>query len=192
MRILRRLYHFLLFLIVSWTVYNTFIFICLVLPASENQFAELAIYRFWNFYLFGALDFHKYSSYFSDMLNEWLDPWVLREFWPFLGYVLVVKGLAAFFWCKNQNPISACILALAPCIAGAYLTLIFRDYRLLFFGMIGIVVFYTILYNINNYRKRHYPQLTLPAWLEWRRPNMLPSFKLLAHKMGHIFKKLSS
>ena len=136
MRILRSLYHLLLFLIVSWTVYNTFIFILLVLPASDNQYVELNIFDFWNFYLLGALDFHELSSQFSDALDGWLTPRVLHEYWPFLIYMLVVKGLAVLCWCKKQNPISACILALAPCIAGAYLTLVFRDYRLL--GSVGI------------------------------------------------------
>ena len=187
MRILRNLYHLLLFLIVSWTVYNTFIFILLVLPASDNQYVELDIFDFWNFYLLGAFDFHELSYQISGMLDDLLKPEVLREFWPLLIYMLVVKGLAVLCWCKKQNPISACILALAPCISGLDLTLVFRDYRLLFFGMIGIVVFYTILYNINDYRKRHCPQLALPAWLEWRMPNMLPSFKSIAHKIGQMF-----
>ena len=187
MSILRRSYHFLLFLIVSWTVYNTFIFICIVLPASDNQYVELDIFNFWNFYLLGALDFHKLYSQFSDALSGWMNPRVLHEYWPFLIYMFIVKGLAIVYWCKKQNPISACVLALAPCIAGAYLTLVFVDYRLLFFGMIGIVVFYTILYNLNDFRKRHYPHLTLPAWLEWRMPNMLPSFKSIAHKIGQMF-----
>ena len=192
MRILRRLDHFLLFLIVSWTVYNTFIFICLILPASDNQYVELDIFDFWNIYLLGTLDFHEFSSLFSHALDDWLDPRILREYWPFLIYMLIVKGVAILYWCKKQNPISACILALAPCIAGLYLTLVFNDYRLLSFGMIGIVVFYTILYNLNEYRKRHYPQLTLPAWLEWRMPNMLPSFKSITHKIGRCIEKPSS
>ena len=93
MRILRRLYHFLLFLTVSWTVYNTFLFICLLLPASDNKYVELYIFDFWNYYLLGALDYHKFSYQILGMLDDCLNPEILREFWPFLVYMFAVKVL---------------------------------------------------------------------------------------------------
>lgn len=192
MRILGSLYHFFLFILVSWTVYNTFLFICLLLPASENEFAELAILDFWNFYLLGALDFHKFTTQIS-YIPEWLDPRVLRDFWPLLLYAFVVNGLAALVWCHKQNLLNACLLALAPCFVGPFLSLMYRlDGLILIEGIIGIIIFYAILYKLNNYRKQHFPNLTLPIWLEWRMPNMGATLMSITHKMAHMFRRLSS
>ncbi len=192
MRILRALYHFLLFLVISWTVYNTFIFICLILPDSDYEYINGTIFDFWNFYLLGALDFHELASQISEVFHGWTNPRVLHEYWPFLLYVLSINGLAAYIWCSNQNPLSALYLALAPCIAGPYLGLVFQDLRLLIFGIIAIIVFYGILAALNCYRKMRLPRLSLPTWLEWRRPNMVPSFKSIFHKVAHMFGKQSS
>ena len=137
MRIFHNIYHFLLFLFVSWTVYNTFIFVCFLLPASKNEFAVLTIIDFWNFYLLGALDFHAFTRDLNDIFINCLDPWSLRKFWPFYLYSFAMTGIALYIWCATQNPFSACFLAIVHCIAGPYLILLFKDYSILFWGAIG-------------------------------------------------------
>lgn len=187
MRICVSLYHFLLFLLVSWTVYNTFIYICLLLPTYDNPFLEIDIFDFWNVYLFGALDFDKFSRLPSDFYHGWFGHGLLNEGMVIFSYFLIVEGMAAYIWCNNQNVFSAFFLAITPCIAGPYLALLFTDYRVLNYGIIGIIAFYAILYNLNNYRKKHFPRLTLPTWLEWRRPDMVPSLKVIAKWIKHRF-----
>lgn len=167
MKILDCIYCWALFLFVSWTVYNTFIFVCVAIP-SENMFARNAVCDFWNFYLPGALNFRKSTSGLYDLFIILPDTQIRAKYWPLFLYIIFLNGLSAYIWCNDQNPFTACVLATTPCIAGQFFTLIFIDGELLLYGLSGTLSFYLIMNILKNYRKKHYSGLTFPAWLAWR------------------------
>lgn len=189
MRILRSIYRFLLFLIVSWTVYNTFIYLALpLLPFSDSEYAKSYIFDFWNVYLLGALNFSEFVSLITFTFSGWTRA-PRHEMWYFLLYLLSVNGLTAYIWCNYQTLLSACFLSLTPCVAGPFPSLLFCDYRILICGTIAIPVFYVILNILNNYRKKRFPHLSLPIWLEWRLPNMVPPKKPITVMIADEFHK---
>lgn len=189
MNLLRSIYHFMLFLIVSWTTYNTLLFLCPLLPTYENELSDPIFFHYWNLYLLGALDFHALVKESSDAFRGLLYLRGSNDLSPFSIYNFSVNGLAAYIWCSDQNSFSGGFLALAGCIAGPYMGLMLHHYMLLLWGIITIVAFYGILSDLIYYRKKRFPHWTLPAWLQWRRPNMVPSLKAIAVRIAQKFRK---
>lgn len=183
MKLLLGIDHFFLFFFVSWTVYNTFILLSLIIPTYGNIFLENYIWFYFNMYMLGILDPHELFFELAQFLSGFQNIDNLRDFYPLFAYSLFVNSLAVYIWCAKQTPLSACFLAIVPCIAGPYLGLLFVDYRLLFYGIIGTFIFYALLYAANSYRKKRLHLLMLPGWAEWRKPGLVPPLKWKEYKI---------
>lgn len=188
-------WRFLVFLLISWIVYNSIFIPCFFIYTkgefSLNEFKA----GFTYVYLLGG----RYPGSPGILYAMFLRPaYHMGIFWfiALLTYLFLVNGIPTYLWCRRQNAATACLLALAGAIGGPCILYLYADHNSDFINWLlslgSTIAFYAILAVANVFRKKFLPALTLPPALEWRHNNILPSLGFIWRWLLKIFKKSAS
>lgn len=188
MRIVLSLYHFLLFLLVSWTVYNSFLLMIMVLPEQPTYPLEAVRRTYLNLYLLGATGLENFFTQLNYYFNACITLMNWPILWPVFLFFILTNSISIYMWLRKQTVLSACGVALTAGISGIYTEVALVHFLFWQYSIAGILILYAILALANLFRKRYLPNIALPKWLEWKMPYLIPSVNVIVKRFQKVYK----
>lgn len=179
--------HILIFLIITWIIYNSILIPWMILSINNTEDPRGIGRVIYLVYFLGLKEYELFQVLWTVFLRPFYSG--LINFISMMSALLMIAGIPVYLWCRKQTPLRACLMAMIGGILGPCIIFAVVDFIDWIYAMVITFLFYIGMAAANTYRRKYLPDIRLPAWLEWREPELVPPIVDLWKMFCRLFRR---